>query len=70
MRYRRGVRRLLVRHLRHTAAASRLVTIPRVTSAGIRAAAGDQRIFDDLVELGLAQGLSRRGWSGDSSDAW
>ena len=56
VRYRRGVRRLLVRHLRHTAAASRLVTIPRVTSAGIRAAAGDQRIFDDLVELGLAQG--------------
>ena len=55
-RYRRAVRPLLARHLRHTAAAARLCLHGRVLDAGIRAASRDQRVFDDLVELGLARG--------------
>jgi hypothetical protein len=51
------VRRLLGRHLRHTALTSRLSTVPAVVDAGISAAARDQRMFDDLVEIGLGQGL-------------
>jgi flavin-dependent dehydrogenase len=60
-RHRRAVRALLGTHLRHTDAASRLVSVPAVVAAGLRAAAGDQRVFDDLVELGLGRGrLSTR----------
>jgi flavin-dependent dehydrogenase len=55
-RYRTAVRPLLGRHLRHTATAARLCLHGRVLDAGIRAAAADQRVFDDLVELGLARG--------------
>jgi geranylgeranyl reductase family protein len=55
-RYAAGARRLLSRHLRHTAAGSRLASISAVRSSGVRAATADQRIFDDLVEIGLAQG--------------
>ena len=36
---------------------SRLVSSPTVVSAGVRAAAGSQRVFDDLVDMGLGQGL-------------
>jgi flavin-dependent dehydrogenase len=45
------------RHLRHTFVAARLSRVPTVVDAGIRAAAKDQRAFDDLVEIGLGQGL-------------
>jgi flavin-dependent dehydrogenase len=55
-----AVRTLLGRHLRHTSALSRLVSSPTVVTAGVRAAAGDQRVFDDLVEIGLGQGLVSR----------
>ena len=55
-RHRRSVRSLLGRHLRHTTVASRLVARPVVLDAGVRAAARDQRVFDDLVELGLGRG--------------
>ena len=55
-RHRRRVRALLARHLRHTAVASRLVENPAVLRAGLRAAQRDQRVFDDLVEMGLAHG--------------
>jgi geranylgeranyl reductase family protein len=55
--HRRAVHALLGRHLRHTAALSSLVSRPAVVSAGIRAAAHDQRVFDDLVEVGLGRGL-------------
>jgi len=58
--YRAAVRALLRRHHRHTAAAARLVTLPAVASAAVRAAALDQRVFDDLVEVGLGQGLVTR----------
>jgi menaquinone-9 beta-reductase len=50
------VRRLLARHLRHTALAARLSLHEGVLDAGLRASARDQRVFDDLVELGLARG--------------
>ncbi|MCW2865988.1 MAG: geranylgeranyl reductase [Marmoricola sp.] len=47
---------LLAGHLRHTDLAARLCRSGTVLDAGLRAAAADQRVFDDLVELGLARG--------------
>ena len=47
---------LLGGHLRHTDLAARLCRSGTVLDAGLRAAAADQRVFDDLVELGLAAG--------------
>lgn len=55
-RYARAARRILLPHLRHTALAARLARSPRALTAGLRASAADQRVFDDLVELGLARG--------------
>jgi geranylgeranyl reductase family protein len=55
--HRASVRSLLARHLRHTFVTSRLSGMAPVVDAGIRAAARDQRVFDDLVEIGLGQGL-------------
>ncbi|GGI04385.1 geranylgeranyl reductase family protein [Egicoccus halophilus] len=55
-RYARATRRLLAGHLRHVAAAAGLSRHHRVIDAGLRASAADQRVFDDLVELGLARG--------------
>lgn len=54
--YRREVRALLAGHLRHTALAARLATTGPVLERGMRVAAADQRVFDDLVELGLGRG--------------
>jgi len=54
--YRRMVGRTLGKHFRHTALAGRMSRSGPVLDAGIRAAAADQRVFDDLVELGLANG--------------
>jgi geranylgeranyl reductase family protein len=54
--YRRTVGRLLAGHLRHTAATARLATAELVLEPGLLAAAADQRVFDDLVELGLGRG--------------
>ncbi len=54
--YRRAARAHLFPHLRHTAAAARLTRRPSMLDAGLRASARDQRVFDDLVELGLARG--------------
>ena len=51
-----ALRRRLGVHLRATTAVGHLVRSRRVVDAGIRAAATDQAVFDDLVELGLAQG--------------
>lgn len=55
-RHRSAVRRLLGRHLKHTWVASRLSRRSAVVDAGIRAAGRSQRIFDDLVEMGLGDG--------------
>ncbi|MFW5471394.1 NAD(P)/FAD-dependent oxidoreductase [Knoellia sp. CPCC 206435] len=54
--HRRGVRRLLGTHLRHTWVSSRLAQSPTVVDAGIRAAQRDRRVFDTLVEIGLGDG--------------
>jgi geranylgeranyl reductase family protein len=54
--YRRAVRSYLAGHLRHTAATARLVASSRILEAGMLAAAGDQQVFDDLVEMGLGRG--------------
>jgi flavin-dependent dehydrogenase len=55
--YRRAMRRRLGRHLRHSSTAARISRWPRLMDAAFRAAAGDQRVFDDVVRLGLADGL-------------
>lgn len=54
--YRRALHHRLGRHLRHSSAASLLSRWPRVMDAAFRAAAADQRVFDDVVALGLADG--------------
>jgi geranylgeranyl reductase family protein len=54
--YRRALRRRLGRHLRHSSTASRVSRWPVVMDAAFRAAARDQRVFDDVVRLGLADG--------------
>jgi geranylgeranyl reductase family protein len=54
--YRAALQRRLGRHLRHSSAASWASRWPRVMDAVFRAAADDQRTFDDVVDLGLADG--------------
>jgi geranylgeranyl reductase family protein len=53
---RRLLRRRLGRHLRSSSAASWLSRWPAVMDAAFRAAAADQAVFDDVVDLGLADG--------------
>jgi geranylgeranyl reductase family protein len=55
--YRRLIARALGRHFRATDAAARLVRAPRLIDAGVRAAAHGQASFDDLVRLGLGDGV-------------
>ena len=54
--YRRALHRRLGRHLRHSSTASWMSRWPVVMDAAFRAAASDQRVFDDVVDLGLADG--------------
>ena len=54
--YRHAVRAALGGHLKHVAAAAWLFGRPVLMDAGLRAAAHDQRVFDDLMDMGLAQG--------------
>ena len=54
--YRRALDRRLGRHLRHSSVASRLSHRPALMEAVLRAAATDQRVFDAVVALGLADG--------------
>jgi len=58
--YRRAVRARLGSHQRHTAAVARLSSSPALVTLGIRAAARNQDVFDDLVEVGLASGRVTR----------
>jgi flavin-dependent dehydrogenase len=53
--YRLALRATFGRHHRHVGVLARLPT-PRVVAAGLRAADAAPRVFDDLVELGLADG--------------
>jgi geranylgeranyl reductase family protein len=55
-RYREALRRRLGAHLRATRVASELSRWPRLMDAAVRAAGADQRVFDDVVALGLAEG--------------
>jgi len=55
-RHRAALGRMLGRHLRHTWAAGQLIRATPVIDAGVRAAARDPRVFDQLVELGLGDG--------------
>lgn len=54
--YRRSLRRHLSGHLRHTSTAAWLASTVRVVDAAVQAAGDDQRVFDDLVDLGLGDG--------------
>jgi geranylgeranyl reductase family protein len=53
---RRALARRLGAHLRSSSAASRLSRWPLLMDAVFRGAAVDQRVFDDVVALGLADG--------------
>jgi flavin-dependent dehydrogenase len=54
--YRHALDARLGRHLRHSSTASWASRWPRMMDAVFRAAADDQRVFDDVVDLGLADG--------------
>ncbi|WP_409331765.1 NAD(P)/FAD-dependent oxidoreductase [Trujillonella humicola] len=54
--YRVALGRRLGGHLRATTVASQLSRWPRLMDAAVRGAAADQRVFDDVVALGLADG--------------
>ena len=54
--HRQALHRHLGRHLRSSSAASRLSRWPALMDAVFRAAGADQRVFDDVVALGLADG--------------
>jgi flavin-dependent dehydrogenase len=54
--HRRLLRRRLGGHLRSSGAASQLSRWPVLMDAAVRAAAEEQRVFDDVVALGLADG--------------
>src|SRR5215213_9727569 len=54
--FRRALQLRLGRHLRHSSTASWASRWPILMDAVFRAAAEDQRVFDDVVELGLADG--------------
>jgi menaquinone-9 beta-reductase len=53
---RHAMSRRLGRHLRSSSAASQLSRWPRLMDAAVRAAAAEQRVFDDVVALGLGDG--------------
>ena len=54
--YRAALHARLGRTLRSLTVASQLSRLPRVMDAAVRAAAAEQRVFDDVVRLGLADG--------------
>jgi flavin-dependent dehydrogenase len=56
LRYAAKIRPILRGHLRHIRIAGLLCRRGAVIDAGLRAAAADQGVYDDLVELGLARG--------------
>jgi flavin-dependent dehydrogenase len=55
-RYAAEIRPLLATHLRHVRLAASLCAHGAVVDAGLQASARDRKVFDDLVELGLARG--------------
>ena len=59
-RYRQLTGPMLDSHLRHIQVAARLCRSGAVIDAGLRSSAADQKVFDALVELGLARGRITR----------
>ena len=55
-RYRQDMAQTFGRHHRHVAVMSALSGRPVLLEAGLRAAAADQRVFDDIAALALARG--------------
>lgn len=55
--YAAALRRRLGRHLRHTRMASRLLDVPWLRHAGVRAAGADPAVFGALTDLALGDGL-------------
>ena len=55
--YRRSLRAQLGRHLRHSSVLARLSQWPGLMDVGLNAAQTSQPVFDDIVHLGLADGL-------------
>jgi menaquinone-9 beta-reductase len=55
--YRDRLRRELALHLVSTSVTAALGRRPSVVDAGVLAAAEDERVFDVLVEIGLARGV-------------
>ncbi len=55
-RYRRAMAQTFGRHHRHVAVMSALSGRATLLEAGLRSAAGDQRVFDDIAALALARG--------------
>lgn len=55
-RYTAALRHRLGRHLRHTRIAARMLDVPALRSAGLRAAGRSPRAFGDLTELALGDG--------------
>ncbi|WP_432995757.1 geranylgeranyl reductase family protein [Dactylosporangium sp. CA-233914] len=55
-RYRAALRTRLGAHLRHSRVAAGLSQRRWIVDAAVRAAERDQRVFDDLIELGLGDG--------------
>jgi flavin-dependent dehydrogenase len=56
-RYRRAERQAMGRHERHVRVLSRFGRTPRLVDAGVAAAGAHQRVFDDLVAMGLTAGV-------------
>lgn len=54
--YRGLLRQALDPHMRATGVAARLARFPSVVDAVVQASKADQRVFDDMVELGLGRG--------------
>ena len=55
--YRAALRRRFARHHRHVTLLAGLTGWRAVVDAALSAAAGSQRVFDDIAELSLAEGL-------------
>jgi geranylgeranyl reductase family protein len=58
-RYRTSLRRRLGRHHRHVGALARLMPHGRFVDAAVAAAGRDRRVFDAIVDVGLASGTAR-----------
>jgi len=68
--YRLALRRLLGRHLRQTTAAATAIRLPLVVDATFTAAAGNDALFHNLIELGLGRGTLSTSGAARVAAAW